>query len=130
MTPDGKTLFVSSLTTVWSWNYDGTNGTVSNKKTVITNMRNGGFHLSRTLLVPKAAPDVLVVQRGSDGNIDTAAGQVETARSQIRVFKISEIQSAAVDYTKGEVLGMGLRNSVGFGEDPKGGIVRGIVYRF
>lgn len=86
-------------------------------------MRNGGFHLSRTLLVPKAQPDVLLVQRGSDGNIDTPAAQIGTARSQIRIFKISDIQAAAVDYTKGEVLAWGLRNTVGFGEDPKGGIV-------
>lgn len=86
-------------------------------------MRNGGFHLSRTLLVPKSQPDVLLVQRGSDGNIDTAAAQIDTARSQIRIFKISEIQNAAVDYTKGEVLAWGLRNTVGFGEDPRGGIV-------
>jgi glucose/arabinose dehydrogenase len=122
LTPDGKTLFVSSLTTVWSWSYDGTTGTVSNKKVVIQNMRNGGFHLSRTLLVPKASPDTLLVQRGSDGNIDTPAGQIGTARSQIRAFSISAIQTAAVDYTSGEVLGWGLRNTVGMGEDPRGGI--------
>jgi glucose/arabinose dehydrogenase len=122
LTPDGKTLFVSSLTTVWSWSYDGTTGTVSNKKVVIQNMRNGGFHLSRTLLVPKASPDTLLVQRGSDGNIDTPAGQIGTARSQIRAFSISAIQNAAVDYTRGEVLGWGLRNTVGMGEDPRGGI--------
>ncbi|KAF2466659.1 soluble quino protein glucose dehydrogenase [Lindgomyces ingoldianus] len=122
LTPDCKTLFVSSLTTVWSWTYDGTTGTVSNKKTVVQNMRNGGFHLSRTLLVPKANPDVLIIQRGSDGNLDSAAAKVETARSQLRIFKIADIQAAAVDYTKGEVLGMGLRNTVGVGEDPRGGI--------
>ncbi|ORY12779.1 soluble quino protein glucose/sorbosone dehydrogenase [Clohesyomyces aquaticus] len=122
LTPDCKTLFVSSLTTVWSWTYDGTNGTVSNKKTVVQNMKNGGYHLSRTLLVPKANPDMLIIQRGSDGNLDAAAAQVETARSQLRVFKIADIQAAAVDYTKGEVLAMGLRNTVGVGESPKGGI--------
>ncbi|KAF2175166.1 soluble quino protein glucose dehydrogenase [Zopfia rhizophila CBS 207.26] len=122
LTPDGKTLFVSSLTTVWSWTYDAATGAVSNKKTVIQNMRNGGFHLTRTLLVPKANPNVLLVQRGSDGNIDTAAAQIGTARSQIRIFKISEIQATPVDYTVGEVLGWGLRNTVGFGEDPRGGI--------
>ncbi|KAF2011650.1 soluble quino protein glucose dehydrogenase [Aaosphaeria arxii CBS 175.79] len=122
LTPDGKTLFVSSLTTVWSWTYDGATGTVSNKKTVIQNMRNGGFHLSRTLLVPKANPDVLLVQRGSQDNIDTAAAQESTARSMIKIFKISEIQNAPVDYDKGQTLAWGLRNTVGFGEHPDGGI--------
>ncbi|KAF2266165.1 soluble quino protein glucose dehydrogenase [Lojkania enalia] len=122
LTPDGKTLFVSSLTSVWSWDYDGATGTVSNRKTVIQNMQNGGFHPTRTLLVPKAQPDVLLVQRGSADNIDTAASQIGTARSQIRVFKISEIQAGVKDYASGEVLAWGLRNSVGFGEHPNGGI--------
>ncbi|KAF2278358.1 soluble quino protein glucose dehydrogenase [Westerdykella ornata] len=122
LTPDGKKLFVSSLTTVWSWDYDGTTGTVSNKKTVVQNMRNGGFHLSRTLLIPRAQPDTLLVQRGSQDNVDTAAAQVNTGRSQIRAFKISQIQNAPVDYLQGEVLAWGLRNTVGVGEHPNGGI--------
>jgi glucose/arabinose dehydrogenase len=123
LSPDGKRLFVSSLTTVWSWDYDGATGTVSNKKTLVENMRNGGFHPTRTLLVPKANPDVLLVQRGSQDNIDTAAAQIGTARSQIRIFKISEIQTAPKDYSAGEVLAWGLRNTVGVGEHPNGGIV-------
>jgi glucose/arabinose dehydrogenase len=86
-------------------------------------MRNGGFHPTRTLLVPKAQPDTLLVQRGSQDNIDTAAAQISTGRSQIRAFKIAEIQNAPKNYTSGEVLASGLRNSVGFGEHPNGGIV-------
>jgi sugar lactone lactonase YvrE len=42
LTSDGKKLFASSKTTVWSWDYDGTTGTVSNKKTVVTGMSTGG----------------------------------------------------------------------------------------
>ncbi|KAF2001674.1 soluble quino protein glucose dehydrogenase [Amniculicola lignicola CBS 123094] len=122
LTPDGKKLYVSSLTTVWSWDYDGTTGTVSNKKTVIENMRNGGFHPTRTLLVPKNQPDVLLVQRGSADNVDAAAAQIETARSQIRVFKLADIEAGVKDYTAGQVLAWGLRNSVGVGEHPDGGI--------
>lgn len=42
LTPDGKKLFVSTKTTVFSWDYDGTTGTVSNNKTVVTGMSTGG----------------------------------------------------------------------------------------
>ena len=38
LSANGKKLFASSKTTVYSWDYDGTTGTVSNKKTVITGM--------------------------------------------------------------------------------------------
>ncbi|KAJ4296485.1 hypothetical protein N0V90_006530 [Kalmusia sp. IMI 367209] len=121
LTPDGKKLFVSSQTTVWSWDYDGTTGTVSNKKTVVTGMSNSG-HSSRTLLVPKAKPDVLLVQVGSNANIDTGAAQASSGRSQIRTFKIADLETASKAYTAGEVLGYGIRNNVGIAEDPKGGI--------
>lgn len=122
LTPDGKKLFVSSLTTVWSWDYDGTTGTVSNKKEVIRNMRNGGFHPTRTLLVPKNNPDVLLVQRGSQDNVDAAAAQESTSRSMIKIFNIADIQASAKDYSTGTTLAWGLRNTVGFGEHPNGGI--------
>lgn len=85
-------------------------------------MNNGGFHRSRTLLVPRANPDVLLVQRGSQDNIDTPAAEIATGRSQIRMYKISDIQSAPVDFLAGEVLSWGLRNTVGVGEHPNGGI--------
>ncbi|CAO2656287.1 Nn.00g050900.m01.CDS01 [Neocucurbitaria sp. VM-36] len=122
LSPDGKKLYVSSQLYVWSWDYDGTTGTVSNKKTLVQGMSQGGFHLTRTLWVPKQRPDLLLVQRGSQDNIDTAAAQLETARSQIRVFKIADIENATVQYSTGEVLAWGIRNTVGFGEDPQGGI--------
>lgn len=124
LTPDGKKLFVSSLTTVWSWDYDGTTGTVSNKKEIIRNMRNGGFHPTRTLLVPKNNPEVLLVQRGSQDNVDTAAAQESTSRSMIKIFNIADIQASAKDYSTGTTLAWGLRNTVGVGEHPNGGIVR------
>lgn len=123
LSPDGKKLFVSSQLYVWSWDYDGTTGTVSNKKTLIQGMKQGGYHLSRTLLIPKQRPDLLLVQRGSQDNIDMEAAQIGTARSQIRVFKIADVEKATVEYNTGDVLAWGIRNTVGVGEDPKGGIV-------
>ncbi|KAF1843864.1 soluble quino protein glucose dehydrogenase [Cucurbitaria berberidis CBS 394.84] len=122
LSPDGKKLFVSSQLYVWGWDYDGATGTVSNKKTLVQGMQQGGFHLTRTLVVPKQRPDLLLVQRGSQENFDTAAAQLETARSQIRVFKIADIETATVEYNTGEVLAWGIRNTVAFGEDPQGGM--------
>ncbi|KAH7085395.1 hypothetical protein BKA63DRAFT_17080 [Paraphoma chrysanthemicola] len=118
---DGKKLYVSSLVSVFSYDYDGTTGAVSNKKTVIQGMTQTG-HSTRTLLLPRGRPDLLLVQRGSQDNSDTAAGQIGTARSQIRVFKIADIERATVEYSSGEVLAWGIRNTVGVGEDGQGGI--------
>ncbi|KAJ4353314.1 uncharacterized protein N0V89_005041 [Didymosphaeria variabile] len=121
LTPDGKKLFASSKTTVYSWDYDGTTGTVGNKKTVVTGMSTSG-HVSRTLLVPKTQPNVLLVQVGSNGNLDTGAAQASSGRSQIRIFKLADLEAGSKAYTTGELLGYGIRNNAGIAEDIHGGI--------
>ncbi|KAK6948804.1 hypothetical protein Daesc_010575 [Daldinia eschscholtzii] len=127
LSQDGKTLFVSNMASVSAYPYDAEAGTVGTKKTLIEGMRSGG-HITRTLLIPSSAPDVLLISRGSDGNIDNSTIDVTSGKSIIKSFKISELLASetATDYaTGGEVLGWGLRNSVGVGEDPStGGIVR------
>jgi glucose/arabinose dehydrogenase len=127
LTPDGKYIFASSIASVFAWPYDAAAGTVGTKLTVITGMKiPGPYHLTRTLRIAKvSAPGQLLVQRGSDGNIDTAATATSSGKSQVRIFNISSILTTPVDYSAGgEVLGWGLRNSVGWGEDPTtGGIV-------
>ena len=124
LSPDGKTLFASSLTNVYSWPYDAVAGTVGTKKTLIQNMKNGG-HSTRTLWVARSNPDMLLVSRGSDGNIDASTAQITSGRSQIRAFSIAALSTSPVDYTAGEVIGWGLRNSVGMSEDVStGGFVR------
>ena len=126
LSADGKTLYVSALAKVDQYTYDATAGTTSNKKTIITNMSNGGLHLTRTLLRSKKFPDLLLVQRGSDGNVDTGAKQISTGRSMIRVFNLTQISQTPVSYsTGGFLLAWGLRNAVGMGENPATGeIVR------
>jgi glucose/arabinose dehydrogenase len=76
-------------------------------------------------MVSKFDPDVILVARGSNSNIDTATTSQSSGRSMIKAFSISKTMTAAVDYTSGgEVLGWGLRNIVGVGEDPVyGGVV-------
>ncbi|KAI0116716.1 soluble quino protein glucose dehydrogenase [Daldinia grandis] len=123
LSQDGKTLFVSNMASVFAYPYDAEAGTVGTKKTLIEGMRSGG-HITRTLLAPSSAPDLLLVSRGSDGNIDNTTTDVEAGKSIIKTFKISELLASetATNYVSGgEVLGWGLRNSVGVGEDPSTG---------
>lgn len=84
-----------------------------------------GGHSTRTLLVPQRNPNMLLVSRGSDANIDKDTVNIESGRSQIRIFDINELlkTDAAVQYTNGKVLGWGLRNSVGVAEDPTTGYI-------
>jgi hypothetical protein len=65
ITPDGKTIFVSSIASVFAYDYDAAAGTVWTKKAVITDMSiPGPYHLTRTLRIPKSDPNILIVQRG------------------------------------------------------------------
>lgn len=87
-------------------------------------MRNGG-HSTRTLLRSRTDPDILLVSRGSNANIDSATTDPASGRSLIRMYSIAEITKTAVDMaTGGKLLGYGLRNSVAVGENP----VTGEVY--
>lgn len=124
LSSDGKTIFASSSTDVYAYAYDAEKGTVGSAKRIITGMAQGG-HNTRTLLVPKHNSNLLLVSRGSDGNIDTDTVNIGSARSQIRIFRIDELlrSSSAVQYSDGKVLGWGLRNSVGVGEDPTTGFI-------
>ncbi|KAM3449440.1 hypothetical protein MY3296_006905 [Beauveria thailandica] len=120
---DGKTLFVSSDSNAYAYPYDASKGTVGNAKHLIKGMKQTG-HVSRTLLVPRHNSDLLLVSRGSDSNIDKETADISSGRSQLRIFKIPDLVkdgAEAVEYTAGEVLGWGLRNSVGVADDPTNG---------
>ena len=104
------------MTTVYSYPYDVATGTAGPGKTIIQNMHIGG-HSTRTLWVSKFNTDLLLVSHGSFGNMDPPTANITSGRSQIRAFSISGISTAAVNYTEGEVIGWGLRNSVGMTED-------------
>ncbi|KAI1451440.1 hypothetical protein F4805DRAFT_463789 [Annulohypoxylon moriforme] len=108
---------------VQAYSYDAEAGTVGAKKIVVQGMGSGG-HTTRTLLAPVNAPDVLIVSRGSNGNIDNATTDTAAGRSMIKIFDIPQLlgTGSATDYASGgEILGWGLRNSVGLGEDPSTG---------
>lgn len=111
---------------MYAWTYDAAAGTVGTSKTIIANMTQGG-HNTRTLLRSKFQPDILLVARGSDGNVDNKTTTKDGGRSMIKLFNLTQVLAASSPYnynTQGEVYGWGLRNSVGLTEHPiTGGIV-------
>jgi len=79
-------------------------------------------HTTRTLLLSRKSPGLLLVSRGSSENIDDAAASITSGHSQIRVFNISSPPATPLDYAiDGRLLGWGLRNSVGVAEHPDTG---------
>ena len=87
-------------------------------------MDGSATHSTRTLTIPLAGnPNLLLVAGGSDGNLDAATVDKNVVRSQVRVFEIDELLSAEepLEYGKASLFGWGLRNSVGWAEDPATG---------
>ncbi|RTE73873.1 hypothetical protein BHE90_011696 [Fusarium euwallaceae] len=121
---DGRTLYASTDDEVYSWSYDPSTVRLSesSERTLVTNMTNSG-HTSRTLLLSEKHPGVLVVSRGSQGNDDVEAEDRSTGHSQLRAFNVSALgeKSKPYDYLDGDLLGWGLRNSVGVAEHPETG---------
>ncbi|OBS22570.1 hypothetical protein FPOA_08906 [Fusarium poae] len=124
LTADGKTILVSSPSEVYAYDYDASNGSVGSRRTVITGMDGSATHSTRTLTIPLAGnPNLLLVAGGSDGNLDSETVNKDVVRSQVRVFKIDEMLAAdaPLEYGEASLLGWGLRNSVGWAEDPATG---------
>ena len=120
LSPDGKSLYASSETTVYKWDYDAVTRKTSNQKTVVRGMSTG-IHSSRTLMVVKRDPNFLLVQVGSNSNFDMASAQKSTGRAIIKIFDVSKAPTNGWNYnTEGETFGYGLRNEIGFVEDPAG----------
>ncbi|KAK4196744.1 soluble quino protein glucose/sorbosone dehydrogenase [Triangularia verruculosa] len=120
ITPDGKTLYASSETTLWSWAYDPLTRKISNQKTIVKGMSTG-IHSSRTVAVVPQQPNLVLLQVGSNSNFDMASQQPGTGRAIIKIFDASKAPSSGFNYnTEGEVYGYGLRNEIGFTADPNG----------
>ncbi|TKA24941.1 hypothetical protein B0A50_06039 [Salinomyces thailandicus] len=121
---DGSTLYASNPEAVYSWDYDAeTRSNTSEPRVLVTNMTNSD-HTTRTLLLSKHAPGMLVVTRGSTSNIDALASDLSTGHSQIKAFNLTNVTNGPYDFnTKGVLLGWGLRNDVGVDEEPLTGAV-------
>ncbi|KLU82084.1 hypothetical protein MAPG_01161 [Magnaporthiopsis poae ATCC 64411] len=120
VTPDGKHLYASSMTTVWRWDYDARTRSVSNQVVVIKGMNNGG-HSTRALWLAPKNPNIILVQVGSNSNWDHASGNPAEGRSDIRAFDLSKTPAGGYNYVGGGFqMGYGLRNAVGVAFDPNG----------
>lgn len=118
---DGKTLYASSATSVYAWNYDASTTTVSPTSTLIVSGMDDHGHVTRTLIIPPKHPNLLLVSHGSNDNFDYGAADIKTARSCIKVFDTTIVPSGGYNYvTEGVQMGYGLRNSVGLAFDGDG----------
>lgn len=75
-------------------------------------------HTTRTLLLSRSRPGLLFVSRGSNSNMDTDTAELDSGRSQIRSFNLTDLPESPYDYLDGDVWAWGVRNSVGVAEDP------------
>jgi len=114
-------LYASNRDVVYSWNYDaGSLKNTSAPQILVSNMSNTD-HTTRTLLLSQKVPDMLLVSRGSNSNLDLLARQMNSGHSQIKAFNISSVKQPYDFSNSGTLLGWGLRNSVGVAEHPQTG---------
>ena len=120
--PNGSTLYASDPESVYAWDYSAASQkNTSMPTTIVTNMTTSD-HTTRTLLLPRFAPGLMVVTRGSTSNIDPLADDISTGHSQVKAFNLTNMTSTPYDFdTDGLLLGWGLRNDVGIDEEPTTG---------
>ena len=121
---NGTTLYASNADSVYSWTYDPAARTVSNQEELITGMNNSD-HTTRTLLLPASAPGMMVVSRGSGGNLDPASADVSGGTAQVRAFNLNN-RTGTYDWLDGMLLAWGTRNEVGLVEHPTSGGIWGV----
>lgn len=120
---NGTTLYASSAEAVYSWSYDVASQSNTSEPTIIVTNMTTSDHTTRTLLLSKKVPGLMVVTRGSTSNLDAEAEDISTGHSQVKAFNLDN-QTAPYNFdTDGLLLGWGLRNDVGVDEEPlEGGI--------
>lgn len=121
---DGKTLYASSATSAFAWEYDASSGNVhGGPTTVVGNVTNDTL-VTRNLLMSKKRDGTLLVSRGSPESRAAHITVFSNDLGQIRAFDLTRLSSKVYDFlNEGTVLGRSLRNSVGLAEHPvTGGI--------
>lgn len=122
LSQDGKTLYASSATQVYAWEYDAATSSVGNASRVVISGMDSKGHVTRTLAFPPNHPSLLIVSHGSNDNYDYDAGNMKVGRSCIKAFNVTNIPTSGYNYASGGYqLGYGLRNGVGLAFDADGG---------
>jgi len=123
LSEDGRTLYASSASAVYAWDYDASQGrTTSDSRQIVGDFGPTDGHVTRTLLLSRNVPGMLLVSRGSGPNVDPRALDRSTAISTIKAFNVTNATSEDYSYINdGLLLGWGLRNSVGVAEEPVSG---------
>lgn len=121
LSEDGTTLYASDSDKLYSWSYSPDERRVTSNATTLVQNMEGTDHTSRTLLLTKSAPGMIVINRGSFENIDVEARDIESGHSQVKAFNVTGITSPLDFHDDGVLLGWGLRNDVGIAEEPTTG---------
>ncbi|RMD43930.1 hypothetical protein DV735_g1239, partial [Chaetothyriales sp. CBS 134920] len=132
---DGSTLFASSSSTAYSWRYNARALSATDRQELVVNM-DGSGHTTRTLLLSRSVPGMIVISRGSVENLDLQAASVGSGIAQVKAFDLTNL-TGSYDYNEdGLRLGWGLRNEVGIAEHPVSGAIYGVensadeIYRY
>ena len=112
----------SSKDRVWKWDYDPKTLALSNQVELVHGMDNTD-HTSRTLFLSRRHPNLLIVSRGSNDNLDMESADSAQGRAAVKVFDLNAVPNGGYDYaSQGVFLAYGARNEVGIAEDPSGQI--------
>jgi len=122
---NGTTLYASNANSVYSWAYDPAARLVNNQEELITNMNNSG-HTTRTLLLSQQVPGMMVVSRGSGGNLDPASTTIEGGTAQVKAFNLNNRTDVYDWNNDGLLMAWGVRNEVGLVEHPVTGGIWGV----
>ncbi|KAF9741032.1 hypothetical protein PMIN06_009574 [Paraphaeosphaeria minitans] len=126
LSEDGRTLYASSSRAVYAWDYDASQGrNTSGPRVIIGDFGSTAGHPSRTLLLSRKVPGMILVSRGSLDNIDYTTQDKSTGVSTIKAFNLTNLTDSST-YSfpdDGLILGWGLRNSVGVAEEPMTGAI-------
>lgn len=117
-------LYASNPNSVYAWTYDAAARTVSDQVELINGM-NGSDHSTRTLLLSRQVPGMLVTERGSNSNLDFDATTIEGGTAQVRAFNLNN-RTDIYDWQQGQLLAWGTRNEVGLVEHPVTGGIWGV----
>jgi glucose/arabinose dehydrogenase len=120
-------LYAGSPDGVVRWPYTAATTTLGTPEPVVVNQPSTGTHTYHTVHVYDGW---LYVHSGSEDNmVAPAAPEIDTNRAVLKRFELSSLTPTGFDWTAGELVASGLRNMVGYTEDPDGnlfGVVNGI----